>query len=163
MNLSDLTCPQAQGALSARRDGLLEDPTALERHLALCAGCRARAGALQALDPAWEALREAAPPPDLWARIEARREAPAGRCPARVRPPGVPLALRVAAGLVGFVAVAVAARALEGRDAGREDGLVHGPGELHRLLEPLRPRAAEAVARLDAPELRLLRTLGDGR
>jgi hypothetical protein len=94
------TCSAAREWLSARRDGEHHEGAALARHLARCPDCRAFEGELDGLAQRFAALPPVDPPADLWARIEARLDAVGRRRPA--------LALRVAAGLVGFLGVHLA-------------------------------------------------------
>jgi len=150
-----LDCPTARERLSARLDGEHDADLVSERalllHLAGCTECRAHEEALAGLAPAWRALREVAPPADLWERIE--RRVPARR----VRP--APALARVAAALVGFLTLGGAALLLEKREARSPAPPAH---VLERWLASVAPRAGheDSLAFLAAlPEYRLLRAL----
>ena len=104
MNTAPFTCPDALEALSLRLDDELDGARsrALDAHLVACAGCRAQARTLAEIGQGWAALRAVAPPPELGACLAAR--AP------RRRP--MPVHLRVAAGLIGFLGLGALVRAL---------------------------------------------------
>ena len=139
MTLAPETCSVARQWLSARRDGAAHDRSALERHLGSCPDCRAYEHELEALASRWSRIPAPVPPADLWARIEMRLE-PVAR---RRTSPG----LRVAAALVGFLGVHLAARATLASPSSPDP---------HHLI-PL-PRASDARAFLaSTPEYRLLR------
>lgn len=138
----DSGCERAREHLSARLDGELADPAPLLAHLARCPSCRAHERALARFAHGFAALREEAPLPDLWPRIEHR---------ARPRPV-VPLLARVAAALVGFVGLGGAALLVE-----RQDGALD---PRQHLLERLAANAPGPDALFAAlPEYRLLRAL----
>jgi anti-sigma factor RsiW len=137
----DHDCVRARELISARLDGELTEPEALEAHLALCGKCRAHERTLATIARGFAALREPAALPDLWPRIER------GARPRRL----VPALARVAAALVGFVGLGGTALVLE------REGARHP--ERH-LLERLAPRASGPdVLFASLPEYRLLRAL----
>lgn len=139
MILDDLTCASARERLSARLDGELDDPGALEAHLGRCAPCRTHERELARLARGFAALRaEPVATADLWPAIERRAR------PRRA----LPLLARVAAALLGFLGVGAATRWLapEGTEPAARHLLEHlGPGE----------RAGALLA--DLPEYRVLR------
>lgn len=138
----DFDCERAREHISARLDGELVDPGALQAHLARCPDCRAHERALDWFAPGFAALRENAPLPDLWADIERR---------ARPRPV-VPILARLAAALVGFVGLGGAALLVE-REGGTPDPRQH-------LLERLAASAPDPDTLFaNLPEYRLLRAL----
>jgi hypothetical protein len=138
------SCPEARLALSARRDGRAHDTDALAQHLAGCSACAEFEQELELLLARVHELEAGAPPPDLWARIEARLEPP------RAVRPRTRLLVRVAAALLGFLGAHLAARTLDARPEARahllERWLAPAPGGA------VRPRA------LTSPEYRLLLT-----
>lgn len=137
----DRACARAREQISARLDGELTEPEALEAHLARCGQCRAHERTLATIARGFAALREPAALPDLWERIEHR---------ARPRP-FVPALARVAAALVGFFGLGGTALLLE--RAGT-------PAPERHLLERLAPLAHGPDALFASlPEYRLLRAL----
>jgi len=146
-------CRAARAALSARRDGELEARSADEllRHLSGCQACRAHERALERLAPGLAALRAAAPPGDLWRRIEQRLPA----APATRRRSAIVshLGARAAAALVGFAGLSALALALERRPLPAAGSAVHANPLAQRLAV-----SAGDTGFLDAqPELLLLR------
>jgi predicted anti-sigma-YlaC factor YlaD len=150
MHLDD--CGAARAALSARCDGELAaaGQDALARHLRSCEACRAHERALERLSPGFAALRAAAPPPDLWRRLERRLPAaPPRRAPTRAAR-AAPALARAAAALAGFAAISALAFALERR--------ADGPGqEAHGLARLLAASAGDTAFLAAQPELELLR------
>ncbi len=139
---SDYDCEHAREHISARLDGELVDSGALQIHLARCPACRAHERALGGISIGFAALRENAPLPDLWARIERR---------ARPRS-AVPVLARVAAALVGFVGLGGTALLVERQEEALDPS--------RHLIERLAASAPSPDALFAAlPEYRLLRAL----
>lgn len=145
MNASiDIDCAAAREGLSAARDGEPggASPAVLDAHLARCDACREHERALDALAPGWAALRDVAPPAELGRRLAER---------ARPRPRALPrIALRIAAGLVGYAA-------LDGSVRWLERGAAHSGRDLVERVAAGEPAAGALLAAL--PEVRLLRRL----
>lgn len=155
MNPTELDCPSARMALSARLDGELDDERALGRHMSGCAACRDHDQALRELTHRWSVLREPARHTQwvdgagLWTRIERS-----------VRPPstGSRALPRIAAGLIGFLGLGGPALLLEQR-AESAVPMTHSPSSSH-LVERLNPPRGASLAFLATlPDYQLLRRL----
>jgi anti-sigma factor RsiW len=137
---TDPRCAEVRERLSALLDGELQGQGAVRAHVATCAPCAEHLDALRALSRGLRDGLAAEPPPALRARIArmapvapvAPLERAASSGPKTGR--AAPLALRVAAGLVGFVAFAALARAVGG--SARE--VTTHVAELEAALEVLR-------------------------
>jgi predicted anti-sigma-YlaC factor YlaD len=149
-----MRCSQARTALSARLDG--EDPgvvaSALDDHLAACAGCRQWLAAAGRLDAA--PLAVPAPPPDLTAAVltrlaaeRATRLAAAAHRDERLR-----RGLRIAVGLIAAVQLLLAmpgVLSLDGVHASHEAASVDvalAAGFLFAAYQPALARAYTPVA-----------------
>jgi predicted anti-sigma-YlaC factor YlaD len=149
-----MRCSLARTALSARLDG--EDPgvaaSALDDHLAGCAGCQRWLAAARTLDAA--PLQVATPPPDLTASVLTRLAADHGArlAAAAARDERWRLGLRIAVGLIAAVQLLLAmpgVLSLNGVHASHEAASVDvalAAGFLFAAYQPALARAYTPVA-----------------